>query len=944
MNVCPVLVGRRAELEELERALRQGGLVLVSGEAGIGKTRLVRELAARAADRGRAVVWARPEALTTPGPYSLVADLLEDLAQISDGGGAEARELASTLGGSVSAGAEPPARQIAARIRGLLAELRKPPVVAIEDLHAADEMSHAVLAHLGRSAADDGMLLVATYRPEEAQRAPMTRLLDLLTRDRIAAEVSLAPLGDDDVAGMLRAMWEDEPSGDELAAILKLGEGVPFFVEELAAARAAGEPRVPATIARAVLARLGGLDADGQAVMRAASLASGAADPAVLALATGVAEAEIPRHLLSGVSAGLLADREGRLVFRHALVREAIAGSIVSVEARDLHRRLADAIERFHAPEAEAHAAELARHRREAGQAPEAARWSVAAGRRALAAGALDEARAAFGAALDAGEPTRWDARAGLAEVHIRMREFDEARALHREATDGYRIAGMVREAAQSLIRIGFTQQADTDRAALTTLDEALAIVEGTENEDLRARALIDKGFAQGQQFNEWESSVPALVAGAEIAERLEDAALLADAYNGLAWVEEHRGNVAEANRRGEAACIFAIRSASDERVGKTHTGQALRLAIQGRCTEGLRYIEEGRRYLIQGLGSLYVASIDQITAWVYWRMGMPAEAERYASRLTATRYAQQYALVIRAWAALERGQREEARALVDHWWEQIGERARERAFAAPDETDTWEPATFALLAELIVRVRPEGPIDDESLALARRYLVLAEEGGDSAVVACLLHARATMRAGLLEEAEGSLEIVDRELAKHQIPLRAAEALELRAEIAARRGAVADAGAIFGRAADGYELCENAASRARAIRRLAECHVHAGADNGSLGDRLRVAREIALVSGATAEINRVESLMRTVGVRPRAGRPRGRPRLPEGTLSAREEEIVSLVAGGASNAEVAGRLYLSERTIEDHLRKAQRRLGVSGRAALAAWAAKQGLV
>lgn len=115
MNVCPVLVGRRAELEELERALRQGGLVLVSGEAGIGKTRLVRELAARAADRGRAVVWARPEALTTPGPYSLVADLLEDLAQISDGGGAEARELASTLGGSVSAGAEPPARQIADR-------------------------------------------------------------------------------------------------------------------------------------------------------------------------------------------------------------------------------------------------------------------------------------------------------------------------------------------------------------------------------------------------------------------------------------------------------------------------------------------------------------------------------------------------------------------------------------------------------------------------------------------------------------------------------------------------------------------------------------------------------------------------------------------------------------------------------------------------------------
>jgi len=107
--------------------------------------------------------------------------------------------------------------------------------------------------------------------------------------------------------------------------------------------------------------------------------------------------------------------------------------------------------------------------------------------------------------------------------------------------------------------------------------------------------------------------------------------------------------------------------------------------------------------------------------------------------------------------------------------------------------------------------------------------------------------------------------------------------------------------------------------------------------------RLAEARELAFEAGATAEVNRIEARMRELGARPRAGRPKG-PRRPEGSLSAREEEVVALVAAGSSNAEVAARLFLSERTVQDHISNAQRRLGLNGRAALAAWAAKQGLV
>src|SRR5207244_12077592 len=122
-------------------------------------------------------------------------------------GADEARDLAATIGDSSSAGAEPPARQIAARLRGIFAQLGTRPVVMIEDLQGADELSHAVLAHLARSSRDDGVLIVATYRTGEASVDPLGRLLDLVTRDRIATELTLQPLGEAGTAEMVEAMW-----------------------------------------------------------------------------------------------------------------------------------------------------------------------------------------------------------------------------------------------------------------------------------------------------------------------------------------------------------------------------------------------------------------------------------------------------------------------------------------------------------------------------------------------------------------------------------------------------------------------------------------------------------------------------------------------------------------------------------------------------------------
>src|SRR5690349_14467504 len=103
-------------MQTLIASLGEGGLVLVAGEVGIGKTRLLREFATRAEETGHPVVWGRPESVGGAGPYSLILDLLDDVASVTRRGADEARDLVETISGPSGNGAELPARQIAARL------------------------------------------------------------------------------------------------------------------------------------------------------------------------------------------------------------------------------------------------------------------------------------------------------------------------------------------------------------------------------------------------------------------------------------------------------------------------------------------------------------------------------------------------------------------------------------------------------------------------------------------------------------------------------------------------------------------------------------------------------------------------------------------------------------------------------------------------------------
>lgn len=942
MSVCPVFVGRSAELAVLDAALRDGGGVfLVAGEAGIGKSRLLREFAARASAPRRAVLWARPEAMTRPGPFSVVIDMLDALAHLGSEPNDEARRMSDELEG-LADGAETPVRQIAARLRGLLSSVGRQRVVLVEDLHHADELSQAVLAHLARSARDDATLIVASYRIEESGRDPLARLLDLLTRDRLATQLDLHPLDHDATGEMLAAMWGSPPDEETLAAIEKLGEGIPFFVEELAAARIAGAGSVPQSIARAVLTRVQQLPDEARGVIEVAALISGSIDPGVLADACGVPDGAIPPVLIDALRAGLLTDDDGRLGFRHALVREAIASTVTSLERSATHARIAGAIERRHADALDAHARALAEHHAAAGARDAAARFSVVEGKRALAAGALDEARAAFVRAVESGasELVTLPALPGLAEVHIRTAAFADAEVALRGAAEKYRALGDRPAAARVLSRLAWVVAYRFERDALPLWDEALGFV--SPDDEAYASIQLDKGFALARIFADPDAARPIIDEAAARADALDEPVLRARAHDARAWIAHLSGDLEAADRDGREACAIIDTTEATDLIARLHHDRAVRSMMTGNGADALETLETARARFINMYSTHHLHALDDVRAMALWRLGRPADALQAATALEATSYARKFSGVARAWADVEMGDAARAATFVRAWWAELGDDAyREHVIADPASVQGTAPSeVFAILAEAIVRVH-SGAIDDEALRLLQIYDDFCRGGyPDTRFLVTLLHARALIGAGDAKRADVVLADAEDGLASSPQRYHVATTLELRAALAAEPIEAVDG---FEKAAAMHAESHNVLDQVRCIRLAAEARAAGGEGKDDLGGTLKDARELAANAGAVAEVNRLEGFMRTIGMRPRAGRPKG-PRREPGTLSAREQEVVALVAAGATNAEISRRLFLSERTVEDHVAGAQRRLGLAGRASLAAWAAKNGLV
>ena len=413
---CPTFVGRDSELSQLERAADaardETQLVLIGGDAGVGKTRLIDELCRRLeAAGGVAVVGGCVDLGDVGIGYGPLVEVLRRLratlgVEVVDGLLDEvAPELRPLLTGGRDRGEVRPGAVLEQTVALLEALGERSPglLVAIEDLHWADASTRDLVAFLARHLRTAKVALVISYRADDIHRRhPVRPLLSELTRSPAVEHIELTGMTRSELTMLLAGIAGRVPADSIVDDVLARSEGNPFYAEELLAVRT-GTGALPDSVRDAILARVARLPESVQAVLREAALVGGTVDDRLLSAVAGRPIGEIGEALREAVAHQILVLERDGCRFRHALVREAVYDELLPGERQRLHETTATALaaqpELAGGPE-HVRWALLAYHWGAAGEQPNAFAASVRAGLEAQQVGALADAADHFERAL----------------------------------------------------------------------------------------------------------------------------------------------------------------------------------------------------------------------------------------------------------------------------------------------------------------------------------------------------------------------------------------------------------------------------------------------------------------------------------------------------------------------------------------------------------------
>jgi DNA-binding CsgD family transcriptional regulator len=920
-------IGRAAELEHIALAVASaasgdGRLLLLAGEAGIGKTRLLGEALALAGAHGMATFRARAEELDRRRPFATIAACLGIAPGSTGPGHAEAARLLSDT-------TAPPSEF--AVIEALTAVVEHlcaggPVAIAVDDLQWADPSSLQVLHSVSRTADQYPLLLCGTLRP--SPRPPEVARLLLGAGAGGGSVIAVPPLARGEVTELLASVLDVAP-GPRLVRQADVAGGNAFYVTELVAAlRASGSLTIEAGVAEigsvtlppaltlTVLLELSFLEEDTQEALRTASVLGSSFTAHDLGLVMNRTAVMLAPALREALTVGVLEGVDDRLAFRHDLVREALYEDMPLSMRMSMHSHVAGVLAARGAP-----AIQVAEHFVRGASKGDAValdwlrRAADEATVRAPASAADFLARAAD--LFDPDDPGR-DAlladRVVCLEVAARPAEAErECVGLLGRPQPPQTEAKLRLHLARHLLARGEVEQA-LRQASLAEAVEGLTPGQ-------RARAV---GSASAYPLSIWRFDLaePAARRGLEMATAIGEFVARANCAFTLASVSFHRARYGECLAWAEKAQLDAD-PAPENRVaqGWQHLrcgalllmSQALlRLDRIADATATLRQAREdltrsGHRGMLLGAQSLVVGHDLVVGEWDDAISEFDALLDQ-SGLLARSRMAGDGAAGARALIALHRGDTAGAEATL----------------ATAAGADPARSHHMTVLARSMLAEATDG---------AGAALDVLTRGWDSAGAAGVAIGRATfgpdlvrlaLAAGDVDRARAVCDGVDEVVASNP-PAPSLAGTGLRC-----RGLLTDDPALLAEAAAVFDGGPRPLSTAHAFEDAADALARAG---DAAGARRCLDRALQLYEGldATWDTSRATSRLRAAGVRVGSREARVRPVEGWEALTRSQRAVVELVAQGHSNPVVAERLFLSRHTVKTHLTSAMRKLGISSR-------------
>jgi DNA-binding CsgD family transcriptional regulator len=953
--LCPLLIGRDAEMGQLSALLHEargghGRAVLVSGEAGVGKSAAIRDFVQRARGLGIRSFTGECMEIDARRPFGPFMDIARAANRLSS--------LPVVPPDAATAGAD--RYRLHSFFTTLLADLsrERPIIIVVEDLHWADEASLELFPHLARKLRGAPLLLVGTYRSDELHRRhPLRPVLAELGRSRLAVDIALRRLSEEEVAEFLRAALRLErlPAPEFRRAIFETCEGNPLFMEEVLRALAergdveyrdgqwrrtkdVADIAIPDTLRDAVLERFTTLSTQTQNVLRHAAVIGQDFDFDLLLRVTGSEDADLVGALRASIDAQLIVEiadeeRTDRYSFRHALTRESVLLDLLKRERRRMHAIVGEAIEARAGTKVATDVEALAYHFDEAGDHQRALRYHDLAARESY--GVFAFARAARH--LERAVELAGDDEPALGDLQLRLAYAADLAAMPRrslraaeEARRWFEEAGDIRGAGLALTRIAnYRWFLGETRAARSAAEDAVRLLKplGKSQElagayaQIARLAYLDLDFSKAVEWGQ-----PAVdMAREQLAVSIE-----ADALITLGSADGQLGRIQGVARLREGIDL----AAAHDLVGVAMRGYHnlwISLYATGSSGVEVRPLYE-EMFAYARLHGFRLETVIGDEAFYVLASGDWDAVLRLAQEVRGETVWSAGLQVLEAFILAGREGPERSLPLLD---------VPRRVFRDASASHRIFGASILGRVTLLAGdARATLEYLDGIAADVERGLFPAPEIDEAGV--CALAAAITQKDSVALDRWLEL-ILANEAGARRVTARASRAFA-QAERDVKEGSLDLAIALLGESAELFRQSLLSFGETLSRRRRTELLLRR---NGP-GDREAAQAELAAIlpywrkAKAAWYLGQLERWANDHSlIVPADAAAEAAPREPDAhsQLTAREREIAALVANGLSNKQIAEKLVISERTAEGHVQRILSKLGFRSRSEIASWQA-----